>query len=270
MNLLENKLSIRNYKSFGDKWAEIDGISPITLIVGRNNTGKSALLDLIGFMANNVDIPQAQWRNKQQAERTAFGTNVGGGKIAGGPLGGSHWDQVGRHLVGLPITLRRHAAQALPSIVKFDKVPDIALKAFGGVKEDARLPALINMLSPAIRHEVNPLQGKSVRRLLAERDIRPEGAANDIRVESNGTGATNAFARIITRTRYDSDIVRVRLRDRLNKICEPDASIAEILVKENDTGSWEIFFEERLSGTVPLAHSESGLKTILLVLLLPK
>jgi putative ATP-dependent endonuclease of OLD family len=51
------KLRIRNYKSFGNEEQGFDGIEPINILVGRNNSGKSALLDLIQFSCGNYQFP---------------------------------------------------------------------------------------------------------------------------------------------------------------------------------------------------------------------
>jgi hypothetical protein len=183
MILFDVGLRIKNYKSFGSNWAEIDGISPITLVVGRNNIGKSAL-DSIMYVTSDVELGNAQWHKRTETEititiplseatlKTAFGSNVGGGQISGGPSGGSHWDQVGKHLVGKPVTLKRQRGVAKPSIVTINKVPAIVLRAFGGVQNDRRLMSLVQMLQQAVNNGMNPLHGKIVRRLLAERDMR--------------------------------------------------------------------------------------------------
>jgi putative ATP-dependent endonuclease of OLD family len=71
----------------------------------------------------------------------------------------------------------------------------------------------------------------------------------------------------MTKTSLKADIVRIEIKELLNQIFSPDAYFTEIFIKENDEQLWEIFLEEKYSGTAPLAHSGSGLKTILLVLL---
>jgi len=55
--LAPTKLYIRNYKSFGAEEQGFDSIKPTNLIVGRNNSGKSALLDLVQFSCGNFTFP---------------------------------------------------------------------------------------------------------------------------------------------------------------------------------------------------------------------
>jgi putative ATP-dependent endonuclease of the OLD family len=44
-----SKLSIQNYRNFGNKAFEIE-LTPFTLIIGENNIGKTNLLNAIGLI----------------------------------------------------------------------------------------------------------------------------------------------------------------------------------------------------------------------------
>ena len=40
-------IRFKNYKSFGDEWSILDSLSNINVLIGRNNAGKSSVLDII-------------------------------------------------------------------------------------------------------------------------------------------------------------------------------------------------------------------------------
>ncbi len=63
-----------------------------------------------------------------------------------------------------------------------------------------------------------------------------------------------------------SELVEKTLLNELNAIFEPDVTFTDIVVQQISTGQWELYLEEVEKGRVPLSHSGSGLKTILLVL----
>lgn len=47
MNLNELGIQLRNHRCFGNDWQGFEEIQPINVIIGRNNSGKSSLLDLV-------------------------------------------------------------------------------------------------------------------------------------------------------------------------------------------------------------------------------
>ncbi len=50
--ILERSLKIRNYKCFGDDEQGFEKILPINIIIGKNNSGKSSLIDLIEYLVS--------------------------------------------------------------------------------------------------------------------------------------------------------------------------------------------------------------------------
>lgn len=101
-------LRISNYKCFGAQPTGYERFLPINLIVGRNNSGKSALLDLIDYVSAPKGLEHLGHQGRppqvllsdtlpENNVRAVFQENASGGTIEG-----SHW-HFGRHFIGRPI-----------------------------------------------------------------------------------------------------------------------------------------------------------------------
>ena len=55
-DLTDVSIKISNYKCFGPEPSGYDRILPINLIIGRNNSGKSSLIDLIDYGVTPKDL----------------------------------------------------------------------------------------------------------------------------------------------------------------------------------------------------------------------
>jgi len=69
-NLRHFGIKAKNFKCFED-WQGFDAIYPVNVIVGRNNAGKSALLDLVMQAATGWDDSPTYCRNGKKPERRA-------------------------------------------------------------------------------------------------------------------------------------------------------------------------------------------------------
>ncbi len=56
------------------------------------------------------------------------------------------------------------------------------------------------------------------------------------------------------------------MRNELNEIFEPDGTFTDIVVQQREDNRWELYLQEEEKGRVPLSHTGSGMKTVLLVL----
>ncbi|MCC7249338.1 MAG: AAA family ATPase, partial [Lysobacter sp.] len=52
--MIIDSLKFRGHGCFVSEWAGFDRIKPVTLIIGRNNSGKSQLLDLVAMMCSGI------------------------------------------------------------------------------------------------------------------------------------------------------------------------------------------------------------------------
>lgn len=257
---------IKNYKNFKDTLIGIDQISLINLIIGRNNTGKSSLLDVFDYLTdvelfkkhNQLfdEIVIGYELDKEIIERV-FHKNTSDGKI------GNHY-AFGEKLIGKIFYVEiRVEKQSFGGKSKYIGVASKSISK--DFRED--LSTYWDRLANAIG---NPFTRVSFFRLAADRNIVPEKENSELNLDSDGTGATNLVHKYINWSTLDSKMIEKKLLETLNQIITPDAHFTDIVVQQIDKNNeiyWEIFLEEETKGRVSLSNSGSGLKTIILVLL---
>ena len=85
-------LKFKNYKCFGEELQGFESILPINIIIGRNNSGKSSLLDLIKYSIKHYDLSPLAHKNQtpevvlsaplsEDDVKKVFQPGVQGGKI---------------------------------------------------------------------------------------------------------------------------------------------------------------------------------------------
>jgi putative ATP-dependent endonuclease of OLD family len=249
-------LKIKHYKCFGETEQGFDAIKPMNLIIGRNNSGKSTLLELVEFAISKNDISKYGHKGQvpevilddvltEKVLRFPFQNNT-----TGGTIGGNHWE-FGKSWIGKKFKWKMHPGRR-NEVVEID--PPFGLP-------DSK--HYIEKLENAI---VNPFQGKSYKRLFAERSVIPEKDAGGPNLESTGNGLTNTIQCFVNKEAFPSDLVEKTLLNEMNKIFHPDVDFKRIVVQQSGNGEWEIFLEEVSKGRIRLSHSGSGIKTVLLVL----
>ncbi|MCL5736914.1 MAG: ATP-binding protein [Actinobacteria bacterium] len=256
----ETALKISNYKCFGDDPQGFSRILALNLIIGRNNSGKSALLDLVQFAITPLDLAaHARLGMDPEVHMTLALTDdwvrrVFDSHTSGGGIPGPNHLHFGLTLQGSSLTLRKLWKEKRPlyELVETSaKYPNEASDYF-----HQKLP----------NHTPDPFVGCRFRRLDAERDIRREAESTPLDVGSSGAGMTNLVRAFLTHTELDRDIVERTMLDDLNSIMRPDASYSRIDALKAPDGHWEIFLNEEGKGRIGLSASGSGLKTVLLVL----
>lgn len=254
-----DKLTIKNYKCFDENGTTIETIKPINVIIGKNNSGKSSVIDIFKFLTTNDNTFLKSRRNGLSTElefehilnassiRQSFPENTRGGDIPG----------ANHQVFGLSL---------VNSIVKYS-IGENGRNVFKNI--DKSIPASArNYLDSYVNRIISPFKEKQFSHLSAERDIQQEVSSSDLKVSTNGIGATNLIQTIINRDNFDSNLIEKTLLDKLNKIINPDINFTRILVQQNESNYWEIYFESKDEGRVPLSKMGSGVKTVLLVLIL--
>ena len=267
-DLEDIKLKCRNFKCFGDQPQGFEELKPINIIIGRNNSGKSTLLDLVEFAINPKDeIPGRGHRGKTPQFLLSRKLTK--------HLADSLPNQLQTATAGnrqREFYPRKHASAHL-----LDKWFECEIKT-GGDTEFTRVcdyhePDEINgkitqwigrHLAGTFRHLFKAYE---FRRIAADRDIsRERTSAGKLSIEPNGQRCTNVIERYLNYEKLDPTLIQTTLRGDLNAILRPDADYRQIIVRQDDGEHWEIWIEEPSKGLIRLSETGSGLKTILLVL----
>ncbi len=260
------KIAFKNYKSFpDDHQAEMDLSVPICLIIGRNNSGKSSVIDVIEYIyklednIKPIDIDLSFIFDENHLG--AFQENAFGGKIRG-----NHLEYGKMHLGNTIVT--NHQISSTPfskermRCLKFNKLllpkgKEIYVKA-------------LNEWNAAASLYSNYANNIIFRRINAERDITPEPESKELIVDYNGRGATNLIRHFLNNSQFDETVVEKLLLDELNTIMSQDAYFENIRIQQVEDGNsllWEIFLKEKGQNRFALSQSGSGLKTIILILI---
>lgn len=244
------QFAIGNYRCFSSEAQGFASWGGVNLIIGRNNSGKSRLLDLItyGCDKNSVQLTAPSFIRVAGVLEEADLSGYFQPNSSGGDIPENHWNFAKRHIgaqikfnvLGNSVDLVEVAGQQ-PSHGK-DRFKQVAMRV--GL----------------------PLQGKSYIHIAAERSIQPEIESQDW-LAPNGVGATAVVQRYLMDSNLPSALIEVDLLRELNRIFEPDNEFSRILVQRHPDNKWEVYLEENGKGRIPLSASGSGLQTVILILL---
>jgi len=259
--MYEFSIKIKNYKCFKEE-AGFDRIRRVNLIIGKNNTGKSSLLDIIELVAiGTYKYDKATWRDGQNPQitfRSIVSKDVASitfpASVNGGYINGNH-GKYGCLYIGRLIKWTKTGQNQAQLIECDDDGINPPLSDSGGYSQ-----RLANNMPI-------PFQGKTFRRVLAERDILPEkDNGSNITIHPNGNGITNAIQCFINRSNLPSELVEKDFLNALNEIFAHDATFTDIVCQLHESNLWEIYLEEEHKGRIALSKSGSGLKTVITVL----
>jgi len=268
--MIAQSIRFKGHRCFKDHFAGFDEIRPVNIMIGKNNSGKSQMLDFVDALCTG-SVAKKGWSCEIAAvldEATLKRVFPQG--MSGGELGGYYWEDHGRHFVGEKI---HFTLGANGQIDAFDIDKEILNRGPASHASPRRAQARLNELRDAARQWKHVLADRHFIRLAAERNVRPEPADTSMKLTPDGTGATNIIRRYLNSALLNRDLVKESLLTALNEIFGSDGTFTEIETKEHDeaaqgsVGGWEIFLGEQNKGLIPLSSSGSGLKTIILVLL---
>ncbi len=256
--VIKDKITVKNYKCFDSEGGGFDRIKPINIIIGKNNSGKSSLVDLVQFLVQSQFDIIKEGRGTEKAKieiqhslleeevKRVFAPNLYDENIPNMTL----WEY-GKGLVGKKYTY----------FLKQNHGRECEDKESFNLKDADRHLENLKAFLP------NIFSQKVFRKITAERDLIPEKSIKSKTIGFSGENSTDIIQEIINRTGKDSQLVEDELLNELNKIVNPDVIFTRILVQINNNEEWEIFFEDKDRNRIALSKMGSGIKTVLLVLL---
>ena len=252
-------LYIQNFKCFGPKPQGFEYVRRLNLIIGRNNTGKSALLDLVRFAVEPFDLAPYAHKSEGRASVLLYGSLTDAmvdrffpSAISSPDVPGPNHREYGKTLVGGKLQIELLDTGKRNPRLLLDRKYVSTTKQY---------------LERVCAEFKNPFAGLRFAQIAAERDIAAEADADGLTLDANGTGATNIIQRIINDENYPSELVERSLLEDLNKVMGPDAHFTRIATQKTGGNKWVVYLDEDGKGRISLANSGSGLKTIILVLL---
>lgn len=249
----------KGYKSYNDI-TKFFFAENITLLIGKYNTGKSSVLDVIEYLVDERKLNE----NKTQISNLtgAFCINV---------------DHIKEGIPGREIHIAQDIFYSINLLFKkryypLSKIENVSLND-SDLLDKEQFWDSNGLYGDGIDkiYEYN-LSTYRILRINAERNILPEKETrvdgNKMTVAYDGSGATNLLRAYINDSDKEEKIVQEKLLTELNKIMCPDALYESIKIQKNITDdTWEIYLTEQGGQRIPLSKSGSGLKTVMLVLI---
>jgi len=260
-------LKVANYKNIGDSFIGFDRIEKFNILIGRNNIGKSILLSILDKLGYISNYSLKYTNSDVKLEFTVQVDNIPSSIFASSsPIAGfnNHKDY-GESLKDKFITYEIDIADNNHTCrIKF-------LDEKNCTFEKSAINSDINILLEAFgEYELNSfIADYKIIKLDADRNLLPETESTSLKIDTDGTGATNLIRTYLHNSEYDFKVVEKEILEALNKIVLPDEHFDRIMCQEiiSDTDTkWEIHLVNE-NGRIPLSSSGSGLRTILLVLI---
>lgn len=273
-----SKLMFKGPPCFNGEWVGFDSLSPINLIIGRNNTGKSRVIEAISSCcllrsdkskSGRSSTLKFKYSIRLNSDLLKTGFNE---RASGGLLVGEHWKNHGAHFKDITVEYETNGDEK--GAVSFPPGFDIT-SPFGHQSTVERK----NIIESVLHRGKRPLEDRKFSHLPAERDIQPSSGMSLINDMYNASTATALIAHYINDSSRPRELIQSTLLSRLNEIMGPDGTFSELIVRYHQSPTtaqigatqlsncWEIFLREAGKGIVPLSKSGSGIKTIIMVLL---
>lgn len=278
---------IGKFKCFGEQPQGFDRFKLINILVGKNNSGKSTILDAIEFATIDSDYTNNFNRcfDKKGLERTCL--------FQYEKLLDEHEYQFasknGIDLSGCSEPIKMIFHQREGGHIKLDTIGNTSIsaaKVFNNSLSNAT-NAMVGQLvldADSVSHNlersfISPLKGRMYFKLNAERDIKIEtenNGFNDLvdnlakyNVGSDGGGIVNVINRFCNYKDLPSCVVDREIVTYFNDICRPVVPVEKIATQifvKNGERLLELTLFDKFNRAIGIGHSGSGLRTVILVL----
>ena len=258
-------IKFSGYKSFPiENTCEITDIKYLNLFIGKNNCGKSSVLDVIGAACSANKYHEM----KKYINSLIIGYDINDDALKNSFLNPNPYYQSEYNSATQYIGKKYWVSAALNSM-RISNTWSFKYAYDKSLNNDIENKNV--SWSKYIDHL--PKNNFSFKTISAERNIVPENHSVPAGLKADGTGATNFIRKIIYEESYDESLIENKLLTALNTIMGSDAQFESIRVQErpmdedNEQIKCEVYLQEKNNNRFPLSKTGSGLKTIILVLL---
>ena len=187
--MIVESIYFKGHRCFNREWSGFATTAPVNVIIGRNNSGKSHLLDLVEVLCSEFLLGnklakdgchfRARGVLREEDLRRVFQDDLPRNRspAMAGPLGNQGWTRHGRLFVGARIEWEFDATDEPSNIVFEDGVSlDAGLSnkhAYHSPASEIR-SARMSANKDALKAIQHKLSGTTYRKLLSERDISEE------------------------------------------------------------------------------------------------
>lgn len=257
-------IRFKGYKAFAaDTYTELDNLPRVSVIIGKNNSGKSSVIDVMGMMYDRMYAMREEITScaEEIAAEIPITRDMCDRLLSGytsiqGYTSGTLWIKS----KGRSIGYRVEPEDSGGHIVEWnDRLPLWNSSDANRVESDISR----ERDTYVFRHVA------AVRNIVPEEEEKIGGTLEDL--SSTGRGASNIIRAFLNDSSYDETIIEDTLLKAVNEIMSPEAVFEGIRVQQVQDGygnvRWEVFLKEEGMSRCPLSRMGSGLKTIILVLL---
>ena len=262
---MNEKIIIDGYKCF-QKSVVVEKPSLLNLIIGRNNSGKTTLMDAIEYLYSDEIFEKKIEKAGYVIKIDENGLDSIGEYITrynyykGTDLGLRFPNTdliIGRDL-GVFIEREKNTSRVFASKLKFfdDSVKNELTKF--GERDTVKL----------INFYIGPIKKFTFKKISAERDIYEEEEQQHATITTHGEGITKKIDELINVDGQNYKLIKNDLLNDLNKILHGENSYSEITIVKNSQNKKKSLCLVENGVRVRLNEMGSGVKTIIFVLLL--
>lgn len=260
MNVIGSSIKFKNYKCFLE-FNTIDISKKVNLLIGKNNCGKTSILDIIERTLSKKNSFNDLVNNSVIEFITSIPDDILASEFKSDMYSSNLYRYSGANISDFEVAKRALNNQKMA----FPFLNSSSVDQFYTIisKTDKSFYSLVkwNSFTRRIKETIDKYE---VYKISAERDIKQEKRDSEIVIDSNGNHITRFIEHHLHSVDGEYLLVKQNILKSLNDIMEGESKYDDIEVL-NNSESLEIFLYEN-NKRIPLSLMGSGLKTILFVL----